>query len=129
MRELHPFDYAVIRVVPWVEREEFINAGVIVSCLPLDFLEAQIEVDPERLAAFAPSLDLDAVRRHLEAIPRICAGEGPIGRLTRRERFYWLSSARSTIIQPSPVHTGLCEDPRVALEHLVDGMVRLPRAR
>src|SRR5579884_1493905 len=87
------YDYAVIRVVPRVDREEFMNVGVIVSCAAKQFLEARIELDEARLAAFAPSLDIEAIRAHLESIPRICAGgpdAGPIGQLTLRERFDWL---------------------------------------
>lgn len=117
------FDYAVVRVVPRVEREEFINAGVIVFCLERKFLEARIVVDEARLRALWPHLDLDLVRRHLEAIPKIAAGDasaGPIARLPQRDRFHWLVSPRSTIIQVSPVHTGLCEEgPESAMDELV----------
>ena len=116
------FDYAVVRVVPRVERGEFINAGVIVFCLEQKFLEARIVVDEQRLRALWPELDLDLVRRHLEAIPKIASGDaaaGPIAKLGLRERFHWLVSPRSTIIQVSPVHTGLCEhSPADALEAL-----------
>jgi hypothetical protein len=116
------FDYAVVRVVPRVERGEFINAGVIVFCLEHRFLEARIAVDEARLRALWPTLDIDLVRRHLEAIPKIAAGDsaaGPIGRLALRERFHWLVSPRSTMIQGSPVHTGLCDvSPQAALEAL-----------
>jgi hypothetical protein len=106
------FDYAVIRVVPRVERQEFVNAGVIVFCLEKRYLDARIHIDGERLKALWPEIDLELVREHLEAIPRICAGDpasGPIARLSQRERFHWLISARSTIIQTSPVHTGICD--------------------
>jgi hypothetical protein len=106
------FDYAVVRVVPRVEREEFINAGVIVFCLEHKFLEARIVIDEPRLKALWPEIDIELVRRHLEAIPKIAAGDesaGPIARLPLRERFHWLVSPRSTMIQMSPVHTGLCE--------------------
>jgi len=106
------FDYATIRVVPRVEREEFINAGIIVFCLEKKFLAARIHLDEARLKALWPTIDLDLVREHLEAIPRICAGDpaaGPIAKLSQRERFHWLIAPRSTMIQPSPVHTGLCE--------------------
>ncbi|WP_035346885.1 DUF3037 domain-containing protein [Edaphobacter aggregans] len=107
------FDYAVVRVVPRVERGEFINAGVIVFCLERRFLEARVVVDEARLRALWPETDVELVRRHLEAIPKIAAGDasaGPIARLSQRERFHWLVSPRSTIIQVSPVHTGLCEE-------------------
>jgi hypothetical protein len=127
MPELCPFDYAVIRVVPRVEREEFINAGVIVSCSSKTFLKAGIELDQERLAALDPALDPALVREHLEAIALICKGgteAGPIGRLSPRSRFHWLVAPRSTIIQTSPVHTGLCADGDAMLEHLLDTMVR-----
>jgi len=116
------FDYAVVRVVPRVERGEFINAGVIVFCLEHKFLEARVVVDEPRLKALWPEIDLDLVRRHLEAIPKIAAGDpsaGPIAKLPLRERFHWLVSPRSTIIQVSPVHTGLCEQgPGDAMEEL-----------
>ncbi len=115
------FDYAVVRVVPRVEREEFINAGIIVFCLEHRFLEARVQVDEARLKALWPEVDIELVRKHLEAIPRICAGDlsaGPIARLSQRERFHWLVSPRSTIIQVSPVHSGLCEVPGQTMEQL-----------
>lgn len=127
MRDHSSYDYAVIRVVPRVEREEFINAGVIVLCSARDYLEARIELDERRLASMAPAADLEAIRRHLDSIPAICRGgdaAGPIGRLTPRERFDWLVAPRSTIIQTSAVHTGRCGDPARTLEHLLDTMVR-----
>ena len=117
------FDYAVIRVVPRVEREEFVNAGVIVFCLERNFLAARVYVDDERLKALWPEIDVDLVQRHLEAFPRISAGDpsaGPIARLSLRERFHWLVSPRSTIIQVSPVHTGICESPEQALDRLFE---------
>ncbi len=121
MPEPSSFDYAVLRVVPRVEREEFVNAGVLVFCLDQDFLGARVHVDEPRLKALWPELDVDLVRQHLEAFPKICAGDpdaGPIARLTRRERFHWLVAPRSTIIQVSPVHSGLCETPEQTLEQL-----------
>ncbi len=129
MPELCPFDYAVIRVVPRVEREEFINAGVIVSCPSKNFLKAKIELDRARLAALDPLLDAATIEQHLAAIPAICEGgaeAGPIGRLPPRSRFHWLVAPRSTVIQASPVHTGLCEDGDEMLENLLDRMVRRP---
>ena len=129
MPELCPFDYTVIRVVPRVERDEFINVGVIVSCPARDFLKAQIELDAGRLAALDPSLDPATIQKHLDAISRICEGgkeAGPIGQLAPRARFHWLVAPRSTIIQTSPVHTGLCDDGDAMLEHLLDRMVRRP---
>ena len=127
MPALHTYDYAVIRVVPRVEREEFVNAGVVVSCEGAKLLVAAIELDEARLLALDPKVDLELVRRHLAAIPLICAGgaeAGPIGALPQRNRFHWLVSPRSTVIQPSPVHTGRTSDPSAALERLMDTMVR-----
>ena len=129
MPELCPFDYAVIRVVPRVERGEFVNAGVIVSCPSQGYLKARVELDAGRLAALDPAFDRETVERHLAAIPRICeggAGAGPIGLLPQRSRFHWLVAPRSTVIQTSPVHTGFCEDGDRMLEHLLSTMVRRP---
>ena len=120
------YDYAVIRVVPKVDREEFINAGVIVSCPELSFLEARIKLNEPRLLALDPSVDLELVRKHLASIPTICRGgdgAGSIGQLPQRQRFHWLVAPRSTVIQTSPVHTGRCSDPAMALEHLLAKMV------
>ena len=120
------YDYAVIRVVPKVDREEFINAGVILSCPDLSFLEARIKLNESRLLALDPTIDLDQVKNHLATIPIICRGgddAGSIGRLPQRQRFHWLVAPRSTVIQTSPVHTGRCHDPAVALDHLVATMV------
>ncbi|SEU35948.1 DUF3037 domain-containing protein [Stigmatella erecta] len=121
------FDYAIVRVVPRVERGEFINAGVILYCLTSRFLTAQVALDEQRLRALAPEVDVALVRGHLESIPRICAGgrgAGPIGQLPQKERWHWLVAPRSTILQTSPVHSGLCEEPGRALEHLMERMVR-----
>ena len=126
MPEQFRYDYAVIRVVPKVDREEFINAGVILSCPDRSFLEARIKLNESRLLALDPSLDLETVRTHLATIPKICEGgddAGPIGRLPQRQRFHWLVAPRSTIIQTSPVHTGTCSEPAAALERLVAKMV------
>lgn len=115
------FDYAILRVVPRVERQEFINAAVVVFCLEKRYLAARVHLDPSRLRALWPEVDVDLVRKHLEAIPSICAGEasaGPIGQLPQRERFHWLVSPRSTIIQPSPVHTGICDSTDTLLDRL-----------
>lgn len=131
MPGLRSFDYAVIRVVPRVERDEFINVGVVLHCVTERFLGAVIELDRTRLLALAPSVDLDLVESHLASFPRVCAGgsaAGPIGQLSQSERFHWLVAPRSTIIQTSPVHCGLCADPQAALERLLDQMVRLPRS-
>jgi len=132
MPELCPFDYSVVRVVPRVERGEFVNAGVIVSCPGQNYLKARVELNAERLAALDPGFDRETVERHLNAIPIICEGgaqAGPIGLLPQRARFHWLVAPRSTIIQTSPVHTGFCEDGDRMLEHLFDRMVRTPRAK
>jgi hypothetical protein len=126
--ERSSFDYTIVRVVPRVERGEFINAGVILFCLTSRFLSAKVELDEPRLLALAPEVDVALVRAHLEAIPRICEGgrkAGPIGQLPQKERWHWLVAPRSTILQTSPVHSGLCEDPAQALEQLMDRMVRL----
>jgi len=125
------YDYAVIRVVPRVDRAEFVNAGIIVACQDSGLLEARIELDAARLVALDPHVDLATVRAHLAAIPAICAGgagSGPLGALSRRERFDWLTAPRSTLIQTSPVHTGRCSDAGAVLEHLMQTMVRAPRA-
>jgi hypothetical protein len=120
------FDYAIVRVVPRVERGERINAGVILYCRALDFLGARIALDRARLMALDPSVDVDEVERALALIPLVCSGDprsGPIGRLPPSERFHWLVSPRSTITQTSPVHAGLCDDPQAALDHLLQTMV------
>lgn len=127
MRAPCSYDYAIVRVVPRVEREEFINAGVILSCPALDYLGACIALDESRLLALDPNIDLDQVRENLASIPAICAGgngSGPIGRLAPRERFHWLVAPRSTMIQTSSVHTGRCDEPERALEQLLQKMVR-----
>ena len=121
MPDQSSFDYAFIRVVPRVDREEFINAGVILFCLEQGFLAARIHVDASRLRALWPEIDLDLVRAHLEAVVKVCSGEpsaGPIAQMTMRERFHWLVAPRSTMIQVSPVHSGICDDPADSLEHV-----------
>jgi len=126
MPYLYPFDYSIIRVVPRVEREEFINAGAIVYSPTRSYLKAKIKLDTERLAALAPELDSAMIMKHLEAIPTLCEGgasAGPIGQLPLRARFHWLVAPRSTIIQTSAVHTGLCEDGDEMLERLLEKMV------
>ena len=122
----HSYDYAIVRVVPRVEREEFLNVGVILSCPSLGFLEARIELDEARLGAFDPQIDLVQIRSHLASFPLIAAGgapAGPIGRLAQRERFHWLVAPRSTIIQTSAVHTGRCDDPKRVMEQLIEKRV------
>ncbi len=124
--EFCTFDYAVIRVVPRVEREEFINVGVILSCPAQKFLDARIEPNCNKLEVFAPELEMETISCYLEVIRKICAGvkeAGVIGQMTQRERFYWLTAVRSTIIQMSPVHPGFCADAGLKLENIFDKMV------
>ena len=127
MHAAETYDYAVVRIVPRVEREEFVNVGIVLSCPAFRFLEARVELDEARLLALDPNVDLELVRRHLASFPAICAGtpdSGPIGQLPQRARFHWLTARRSSIIQTSPVHTGRCTDPTAAIEHLMARMVR-----
>ncbi len=129
MHALNSYDYAIVRVVPCVERGEYINAGVILFCRTRRFLDALIYLDIQRLTVLFPAIDLDMVQRHLDIIPLVCAGSaeaGTIGQLSQSERFHWLVSPRSTIIQTSPAHSGLCTDPAATLEHLLKTMVLLP---
>jgi hypothetical protein len=121
------YDYSIIRIVPRVDRGEQINAGIVLSCADTDFLDARIELDEHALLALDPDVDLVAVRTNLEVFPIVCRGgadAGPIGLLPPRARFRWLVSPRSTIIQPSTVHTGRTDDPAGSLEHLMDRVVR-----
>ncbi len=123
------FDYALLRVVPRVERQEFINAGVVVYCPQKRYLAARIRLDEARLRALWPDADLALVQAHLRAVERICAGDasaGPIAKLSLGERFHWLTSPRSTIIQPSPVHTGVCDATDALLERLETQFLRQP---
>lgn len=120
------FQYAIVRVVPRVERGECLNVGVILLCRPRRYLGAQVHLDVARLAAFAPGLDPALLRPHLDAIERVAAGDptaGPIAALGMAERFHWLVAPASTVIQPSDVHTGLCQDPAAELDHLVSTLV------
>ena len=120
------FQYAIVRVVPRVERGECLNVGVILLCLARRFLAARTVLDERRLAALAPRLDPASLRPHLEAVERIAAGDpaaGPIARLGTAERFHWLVAPSSTMIQASEVHTGLCDDPAAELDHLVATLV------
>jgi hypothetical protein len=128
MPMLHSYDYAYIQVVPRVERCEFVNAGVILFCRTKRFLAARVYLNEARIQALAPYLSIPLVRTHLELIPRICAGEGPIGQLDRAERFHWLVAPHSTVIQSSPVHSGLCHDPEAALNRLAAEMQALESA-
>jgi hypothetical protein len=127
MRALRTYDYAVVRVVPRVERGEFVNAGIILSCDVERILQARIELDETALLAIDARVDMELVRSVLASIPMICTGgegAGDIGKMPARERFHWLVAPRSTIVQTSPVHTGQCADPDAALEHLMQTMVR-----
>lgn len=123
MPERVPYEYAVVRVVPRVDRDEFINAGVIVFAKQQRMLEARVEVNDRRLHALWPGVDIATVRQHLNAIKKICAGDpaaGPIAQMSQSERFHWLTTPRSTVIQTSPIRTGLSSD----LEHLPDDLER-----
>jgi len=124
----YTYDYAIVRVVPRVERGERMNVGVILSCPDLDYLDARIELDEARLRALDPDVDLDLTRANLATIPAVCRGgadAGPIGELPQRGRFRWLVSPRSTMIQTSAVHTGRTSDPAVCLDRLLDKVVRM----
>ena len=124
-----PFEYALLRVVPRVERGEFINAGVVLYCQEARFLDARVYLDAERLRALDPRLDHERVLAHLEVARRVCAGgpeAGAVGLLSPVQRFGWLVAPRSTVVQPSPVHTGLAEDPEEAIERLLRVMVQAP---
>ncbi len=126
-----PFAYAVFRVVPRIERGEQVNVGVVVFCRPLRFLAARTALDERRLAALWPDLDIASLRPHLSAIERIAAGDaagGPNALLEPSQRFHWLVSPSSTMIQPSEVHTGLCTDPDRELARLFRSLVEAPPA-
>ena len=121
-----PFQYAIVRVVPRVERGECVNAGVVLFCRPRRFLAARVALDAARVLALAPEADLEAVNGHLDAFARIAAGDpqaGPMAALPPSERFHWLVAPSSTVIQCSPVHTGLTDDPPGELERLVARLV------
>ncbi len=120
------FAYALLRVVPRVERGEFINAGVVLYCQDAKFLDARVDLDPERLRALDPKLDPEAVRAHLEVARLVCEGgpeAGAVGLLPPAQRFGWLVAPRSTVVQPSPVHTGFTDNPEEAIERLLRVMV------
>ena len=128
---MHPYEWAVLRIVPRVERAEFVNAGVLVYCHPLDFLAAGIELDEARALALDPVLDVACVRRHLESVRALCEGAPSAGENGARppgDRFRWLTAPRSTVVQTSPIHTGLTTDPAAEVERLLDLMVRQPHA-
>ncbi|MCM0678590.1 DUF3037 domain-containing protein [Micromonospora phytophila] len=120
----HPFEYAVIRLVPRVERGEQINVGVLLYCQQRDFLGARTHLDADRVRALAPQVDLEAVAAVLRSWDRTCAGDGPSGGMKLGERFRWLAAPRSTMVQAGPVHTGLTADPAAELDRLTDALVR-----
>ncbi len=125
----YTYDYAILRVVPRVDRGEAVNVGVILSCPELQFLEARIEVDESRLLTLDPTVDLTTVTQALNAVLAVCRGDadtGPLGEMPQRNRFYFLVGPRSTIVQPSPTHTGRTPDPKVTLEALMLKLVRPP---
>lgn len=123
---LATYEWCVLRVVPRVERCEFVNAGVVVYSQASDVLAAAIELDDDRVLALAPDLDLDVVRRHLALVAAVCAGEHPpTAELSAGQRFRWLTAPRSTMVQTSPVHTGLTADPMLELATLLERMVRV----
>lgn len=122
------FDYAIVRIVPRVERQEFINAGVVVYCPERRYLAARIRFDAQRLRALWPDADPALVEHHLDAIPRICSGDptaGAIAQLSQRERFHWITAPRSTIVQPSPVHTGVCDRTEQLLDRLEERFLKM----
>jgi hypothetical protein len=126
MHAPNSYDYALIRLVPSVERGECLNAGVILFCRTLGFLGARVHLNTTCVLALSPDLDLAAIQQQLDTIILICQGgqeAGPLGKMSQSERFHWLVSPRSTIIQISPVHEGVCDDPEAALEHLFKTMV------
>jgi len=121
-----PFQYAVLRVVPRIERGELLNAGVVVFCRTRRYLAARTALDPARLAALAPDVDPAPIARHLATLERIAAGDpaaGAVAALPQSERFHWLVAPSSTVVQAGPVHTGLCEDPEALLERLFATLV------
>lgn len=125
------YSYAIIRVVPRVERGECVNVGVMLFARSARFLDARIELDPQRVRALAPEADLAMIGRHLQVFLDLCAGRpegGPVAALPPPERFHWLTAPRSTVIQTSPAHVGRCEDPARALDELLDRFVRPPKA-
>ena len=127
MSEKQLFEYAVIRLVPCVDRQEFLNVGIILYCAEQKFLKTEFELNETRLNALCRDTGITAIQEHLAAFARICKGgenAGPIGKLSPGERFRWLTAPRSTIVQTSPVHTGLCTDAEKTLDDLLTKMVR-----
>ena len=125
-----PFSYAVLRVVPDIEREEFVNAGLLLFCRSRRFLRARTSLDVQRLDAIRPGVDAAAVRGQLELVERIAAGNvqsGPLSGMSESERFHWLTTPRSTAVQPGPVHGGMSDDPEATFEQLYRTLVAEPR--
>ena len=121
-----PFEYAVVRVVPDIEREEFVNAGLILFCRPRSFLAARSRLDEEALSALRPGCDADGIREQLAFIEAVAGGSvatGPFAAMTPSERFHWLTTPRSTVVQPGPLHAGTTEDPAATFDHLFEVMV------
>jgi hypothetical protein len=126
MQEKHLFEYAVIRIVPHVEREEFLNAGVVLYCSRKKFLQVLFQVNEKKIRPFCGKLDIAEITSYMDSFERICKGTpdaGPIGKLTMAERFRWLTATRSTIVQSSKVHSGFCDDPMTTLERLYEQLV------
>lgn len=126
MQEQHLFEYAIIRIVPRVEREEFLNVGIILLCSPKRFLQSRIQVDENRLQLLCPYADMSVISHYIRSFESVCNGgpdAGPIGLLPIAERFRWLTASRSTMIQTSSVHPGLCDDPDKMLNRLFDNLV------
>lgn len=128
MRARVSYSYALLRVMPRVERDEFINAGAVVHCPERGYLGAAVALDVQRLQGLDPAADIATIARHLDVLTALCAGDravGPLATLSLSERFHWAVAPRSTMVQPSPLHSGLTDDPAAALAHLIDTMVRL----
>ncbi len=126
MQQNHLFEYAVIRVVPKVEREEFLNVGVVLYCAKPQFLQMKYHLDKERLRAFRCDLDIEEIKEYLNAFEQICLGNpgaGPIAKLPAAGRFRWLTATRSTVVQTSKVHPGLCYDTETMLEKIFQQQV------
>jgi hypothetical protein len=132
MRERYAFDYAVIRLVPRVERGECVNIGVVLLCRQCGYLGMRLAPDPARIQALWPDVDIEVIDRQLDGLRQVCDGDpsgGPIAQLSQAERFHWIVSPASTVIQPSPVHSGLCDDPEDALDTLMAEMVFPPQSQ
>jgi hypothetical protein len=119
-----PFQYVVLRCVPRVDREEFLNVGVVLYSQPAEYLACASHVEEQRLLTIAPDLDIDSVRSALDGIAAVCTGDGPSAVTSLGQRFGWIAAPKSTMIQPGPIHGGLAEDPQAELAHLLDRLVR-----